>query len=325
MEIFACPSCNGSLFFENLACSCGQGVVWDPGSRNFLGIENRAGCANRHEIECNWAASANGALCLSCAMTRTRPDPSVRRNAALWAEAEAAKRWVLANLMRWGIFTAQDPASPPVFDLLSELVGSGREQVMMGHADGVITINVGEADAALRERRRSQLDEPYRTMMGHFRHELAHYLFLRLEPREQFIHPFRAMFGDERADYGAALQAYYNSGQPPQGWQETHVSEYARAHPHEDWAETMAHAMHLTDLMDSAAAMQLSTPRSALNVDAYDDPATEETLGSALDLAIAMNHMARSMGLLDVYPFIVSAGVREKLLFAREWLPRVVG
>ncbi|WP_118133499.1 putative zinc-binding metallopeptidase [Oceanicella sp. SM1341] len=325
METFACPSCSGTLYFENLACACGQPVVWDPGARVFRDADQVTGCANRAGIDCNWAAAGSGGLCASCAMTRTRPDLSVRRNAALWAEAEAAKRWVLANLMRWGIFTARDPASPPVFDLLSELVAGGREQVMMGHADGVITINVLEADTALREKRRDQLGEPYRTLTGHFRHELAHYLFLRLEPREGFLPAFRALFGDETADYGAALEAYYASGSPPAGWQESHVSEYARAHPHEDWAETVAHALHLTDMLDSAAAMQLATPRSQVEGDAYDDPADEHTLAAALDLAIAMNHMARSMGLPDLYPFVVSAGVREKLLFVREWLPRVTG
>ncbi len=51
---------------------------------------------------------------------------------------------------------------------------------MTGHAGGLITLNVAEADDPERERQRKSMGEPYRTLLGHFRHEIAHYYWDRL-------------------------------------------------------------------------------------------------------------------------------------------------
>ena len=101
--------------------------------------------------------------------------------------------------------------------------------VLTGHADGVITVNIAEADDAERERRRTAMREPYRTLLGHMRHESGHYYWDRLiaGTRTSTIPP---LFGDERADYAAALSTYYERGAPAD-WQERFVSAYATRTP----------------------------------------------------------------------------------------------
>lgn len=320
MRIFSCPTCEGTLFFENLRCGCGAEVAFDAQAAAFV----RAGspCANREAIACNWAAPEPGALCRSCAMTEVIPQAGAQGNAALWARAEAAKRWVLANLMRWGWLGASDPGPMPRFHLLSEAVRGGEAPVTMGHASGLVTINVTEADPAEIAQRREDMGESYRTMVGHFRHELAHYLFERLAVQDAFAEDFRARFGDERADYGEALRRHYDGG-PPQGWEEDHVTPYASAHPHEDWAETSAHLLHLTDMADSAEAAGLAMggepPRGW---DAYAEADPVRLVGLAAGLGLALNHVNRSMGLDDLYPFVLPDPVREKLAFVHGHLAK---
>ncbi len=323
METFTCPACGDRLFFRNAVCGCGAAVAFDPAARAFAALgEDCAPCANRDAIGCNWRAGPDGALCASCAMTRTTPDLTVADNAALWAEAEEAKRWVLANLMRWGLFAAGDPGPAPVFDMLGEQTRSGEAQVVMGHLDGVVTINIAEADPAVREARRQQMAERYRTMTGHFRHELGHFVFGRLAAADGFLDAFRALFGDERADYGAALRRHYAEG--PSAPDAAHVTAYAAAHPHEDWAEVFAHHQHLVDMTDSAARMGLECPAlSAAGGAAFDPYAcgdAETVLGVAAELGLALNHVNRAMGLRDIYPFVLTAAVREKLAFAHRWI-----
>ena len=201
----------------------------------------------------------------------------------------------------------------PRFHLLSEAVSGDEAPVTMGHASGLVTINASEADPAEIARRREDMGESYRTMIGHFRHELAHHLFERRAEDEAFADAFRARFGDERADYGEALQRHYANG-PPEGWPEDHVTPYASAHPHEDWAETTAHLLHLTDMANSAEAAGLAMagepPRGW---DAYAD---RDPVRLAAGLGLAFNHVNRSMGLNDLYPFVLPEPVRAKLAFA---------
>lgn len=312
MRIFSCPSCGERLFFGNLACACGSQVAFDPEADGYvpLGVP----CANRGEIGCEWVAEQGG-LCRSCAMTEVIPDAFHGENRWLWAEAEQAKRWVLANLARWGWFTGADAGPRPVFHLLAERTATGEVPVSMGHAAGVLTISVTEADPAVIVRRRVALGEPARTMIGHFRHELAHFFFERLARREAFTQAFRATFGDERADYAAALDAYYRGGPAP-GWESRHVTAYASAHPHEDWAESLAHLLHLTDIADSFVAAGLGAPAlPASDYDAYAEDDAERLITAAAGLGIALNHVNRAMGLSDLYPFVLAPQVRAKLGF----------
>ncbi|WP_037372258.1 zinc-binding metallopeptidase family protein [Salipiger mucosus] len=317
MQIFSCPNCGAPLYFHNTGCTCGQQVSFDPDAQSM----QLAGalCANRGDIGCNWVAETDG-LCRACAMTETLPDLREPDNLPLWETSERAKRWMLANLARWGWFTPADTGARPVFRMLSENTAVGQDEVIMGHANGLITINVTEASDAVLAERQEQFGELYRTMLGHMRHEVAHFLQLRLLEQHGFAEAFRALFGDEREDYGAALQAHYANPKPADDW---HITSYATAHPHEDWAETIAHLLHLVDLLDSAAAADLALPDGPPHgYDAYAEQDTERQIALAIDLSIAMNHVNRAMDLPDLYPFVLTQGVRKKLAFAHEWLRR---
>lgn len=317
MQLFRCPSCGATLWFHNTACTCGQQVAFDPDAQAMMA--DVAPCANRADIGCNWQAENDG-LCRSCAMTATVPDLREPDNLPLWQRTEEAKRWVLANVMRWGWFTRDDPGVRPVFKLLSEKTADGEAQVTMGHASGEITINVSEASDAELAQRQENMGELYRTMIGHMRHELAHFLFERLATDDGFLTGFRDRFGDERADYAAALKAHYAN---PKDKGDTFITRYATAHPHEDWAETIAHLLHLTDLLDSAAATGLALPEGPPpGYDAYAETATETLLTLAVDITLAINHVNRALDLPDLYPFVLAQPVRDKLAFAHGALRR---
>lgn len=316
MRIFDCPVCGENLFFENTACACGAEVAYDPDRASF--VQAFTPCANRDQIRCNWIAEGDAGLCRACAMTEVIPDIGGPENVSLWAEAELAKRWVLANLARWGWFTSGDDGRRPVFRLLSEQTSAGEAPVSMGHADGIVTINVTEANPAERARRRVELGEPLRTMIGHFRHELGHFFFTRLTDRSDFTEVFRDIFGNEQADYAAALQRHYADGAPAD-WQNNYVSAYSSAHPHEDWAECFAHLLHLTDIVDSFVAAGLDSDEApAPDYDPYDETDTDRLITFGAELGIALNHVNRSMGLPDIYPFVLSRPIRDKLAFVHE-------
>lgn len=316
MQHLTCPRCGQRVYFQNGFCACGAALVFDPEAGGFA--DGAAPCARQAEIGCNWAAETPGGPCRSCAMTMTIPDLAVEGNADLLIRSEAAKRWLLANLARWGWFIAADPGQRPRFHMLSERAGQAWVQVTMGHADGVITINVAEADPAIRAERQQRLGELYRSMVGHMRHEIAHFLFQRLAALPGFLPDFRALFGDETADYAAALQRHYDDPQPPG---EGFVTEYATMHPHEDWAETAAHLLHLVDMTDSFMASGLSGPGiPAPGYDAYADGDGDRLLHAAAAVALAVNEINRALDNPDVYPFVLTDGTRAKLKFARHWL-----
>lgn len=316
MMNFANPVGSGTLWFHNLTTAEGTPVAYDPQARAFLPMPPF--CANRSIIGCNWIAPEVGAFCRSCAMTALAPDPEIPNAISHWAETEAAKRWVLDNLGRWHWFRPEDPGTRPVFHMLAD----GHSIAEMGHGDGVVTISVSEADHVVRVSRREALDEPYRTMIGHMRHEISHMLWWRLSLREDFLISFREVFGDERCDYTAALQRHYEQG-PPADWEQHYLSSYASAHPHEDWAETAAHILHLTDIADSFVASGLVSPEMpGHNWSAYAEPDTEMLVHVATALVMRINHINRSMGLSDVYPFELSDSACKKLAFVHDWLRR---
>lgn len=316
MRVFANPVGPGSLWFDNLATADGTPVAYDPQARAFLPM--LPFCANRNIIGCNWIAPTQGAFCRSCAMTTLAPDTSVPHAIHNWAQTEGAKRWVLDNLGRWHWFRPEDPGVRPVFHMLAE----GAIPVVMGHANGVLTISVAEADEVIRTTRRAALEEPYRTMIGHMRHEIAHMLWWRLSLRTDFLDAFRSEFGDERMDYPTALNRHYSDGPPPD-WKLRFLTSYASAHPHEDWAETAAHLLHLTDISDSIIAAGLSAPELPHpGWDPYAEPDAERLIGIAAALVAKVNHVNRSMGLPDIYPFVLSGAAQRKLAFVHDWLRR---
>lgn len=316
MRVFSNPVGSGSLWFDNLATADGTPVAYDPQARAFLPMPPF--CANRERIGCNWIAPKEGEFCRSCAMTALAPDPTIANAIPNWAQTEAAKRWVLDNLGRWHWFRPEDRGTRPMFHLLAE----GPTPVPMGHAEGVVTISVAEMDPILLTTRREALHEPYRTMIGHMRHEIAHMLWWRLSLREDFLDAFRETFGDERIDYPSALQYHYQNG-PPVDWKQYYLTSYASAHPHEDWAETAAHLLHLTDIADSFVAAELSSPQiPAHGWDPYSEPDAQRLIHAAAALSVGVNHVNRSMGLSDLYPFVLSDYARYKLAFVHDWLRR---
>jgi hypothetical protein len=219
----------------------------------------------------------------------------------------------------------EDPQRGLAFELRRS--GPNEPQVITGHADGVITLDVEEADDARREQRRTDLREPYRTLLGHLRHESGHYYWQRLvEPNATWLEPCRLLFGDERADYAQALQRHHGQGPPPD-WGQRHISAYASSHPWEDWAETWAHYLHLRDTLDTARSFGLDSGSVELEIESFG-PATLERpvddLGANSFLALAngwlalttvLNELSRSMGVPDFYPFVLSRPVMRKLHF----------
>lgn len=315
MQRFTCPTCGTRAYFHNMTCACGDPLHYDPDRRDM--VAEAISCANRDAIECNWTATRQGALCPACALSHVVPDLTVGENARLLASAERAKRWVLANLANWGWFTADDPGRRPHFLMLSENTGGRSQQITMGHEDGEITINVTEADALIRLKRQLELGEQYRSMVGHFRHEIAHFLFDRLAVSPDFATEFRALFGDERADYGEALQRHYENPRDPG---EDYITSYATSHPHEDWAETVAHLLHLTDVADSFCSTHLAMPGVPDDYHPYAEDDTERLLNIAAEIAIAVNDINRALDNSDLYPFVLTQPVRQKIAFAHGWL-----
>lgn len=287
-------------------------------------------CANyeRYDV-CNWLIPEESpdVYCVSCRLTRTIPDLSVPQHIHLWGKLESAKRHLLYNLFALGLPVLGRDADPQfglAFDFMADSHAdteftepvAGQPQVTTGHANGVITINLAEADDVARARMREQMGEHYRTLIGHFRHEIGHYYWAQLIDNSKWLVEYRQLFGDERENYGAALQNHYANGPPP-GWQDRFVSPYASAHSWEDWAESWAHYLHIRDTLETAAAFQLTRePPWQQNPRDFDALMHRWT-----QLAIGMNAVNRSMGLADAYPFVLNAVTRGKLAF----IHRVIG
>lgn len=338
MQIFFCEKCGHTVFFENTTCEqCGVPLGFDPvqltmkalipGKDGLLATAASSGaqtyCDNYKYDVCNWLVSAQeptSPLCLSCGLNRTIPDLDVDGNVERWFEFEKAKRRLIYGLLRLNlpINLTSGPESGPqlVFDILAD--------AQTGHEAGVITMNVSEADDSVRESIRAQFNEPYRTLIGHFRHEIGHYYWEVLVKNSARIDEFRDIFGDERTDYAEMLAAYHTSGPKPD-WENTHISAYASAHPWEDWAESWAHYLHMVDALETANSYSVSPsiskkpPRLQLFASSGRDPYTAASAQSLLDawvpLSLAINDLNRSMGLSDFYPFVISPSVAKKLEF----------
>ncbi|HEX2702838.1 MAG TPA: putative zinc-binding metallopeptidase [Solirubrobacteraceae bacterium] len=325
MRSFACGHCGGLVFFENTVClRCSTPLRFDAELLSMVSMEPGAqwiDCANRELVGCNWLAEHDGELCRSCRLTRTRPGNADAAGLEDLAIAERAKRRVLVQLIELGLPGIRHGAL--AFDLLS----SAEQPVTTGHADGVITIDLAESDDARREARRAQLGEPYRTMLGHLRHELGHYMQPLLVVSEQVWAECRRLFGDDGLDYGEAVERHYVDG-PPVDWQDGYVSAYATMHPWEDWAETFAHYLHITDTLETAHefGVVVAGPRAVGSDDSLvavppADPDEREfaaIIESWLPLTYALNAINRSMGRDDLYPFALARPVVQKLSFVHQ-------
>jgi hypothetical protein len=258
------------------------------------------------------------------------PDLSIPGVLDRWRRIEDAKRRMVYGLVRLGLPIARDAEhAPPIFDFLYDAAAEtgAPPQLMTGHADGVITLNVIEADDVARERIRRELGEPYRTVLGHFRHEIAHYYWHRLVEASSDLPRFRVLFGDETLDYQAALQRHYREGPPP-AWRENHISGYATMHPWEDFAETFAHYLHLVDTLATLSDAGISFERSAATGNETFDPYRAEIAVNAeawIPAAFALNEVCRSMGQPDLYPFSLSPTVMIKLDFVHRLIAFAAG
>jgi hypothetical protein len=322
MQRFTCPRCRAQLFFENSRClECGTEVGFCPEMRAMAALAERRPCAQRRGAAvCNWlrVEADAGELCTSCALTRTLPDLSAPDAPERFRRVEQEKRRLCFTLLQAGLGRTMRAMR---FDLLADpqAVAGGAPAVSMGHAGGIVTISLAEADPGYRERTRTALEEPYRTVLGHLRHESGHFFFAHLVAgAPDRLARFRTLFGDERADYGAALAAHHagRSVFDPA----RHVSPYAAAHPHEDWAETWAHLLHVLDTLDTARGLGLDVGAGPV-----PDPWAAPTLAPLLEafgrLVAVLNDLNRSLGHADAYPFAPGPGVVEKLAFAHGLLP----
>jgi len=331
MRDFICPNCGQHLAFENSVClSCGSSVGFSPDDMTFLVIASGEGgerrgavhadeyqlCANLHLAKCNWLVEVEPvrALCASCRLTRVRPDGADTGAMAAFADAERAKRRLVAELneLRLPIISRdQDPEYGLAFDLLS----SANEKVVTGHHNGVITLDLAEGDDVHREQLRVEMDEPYRTLLGHVRHEIGHYYFYRLiSTSPSYRQRFGEIFGDHDADYQGALDRHYSQGAPP-GWERSYVSSYATMHPAEDWAETFAHYLHIRDTLDTAAAFGLAPANATYERRVLGPSGFDTIIQMWLPLAWSLNMVNRSMGKRDLYPFVLPVPVLDKMHF----------
>ena len=330
MRPFTCGVCASRLLFENSRCvTCGTLQGFDVAQMALVPVppeRNAVLCANLPAIGCVWLVDVPGELCVSCRLTRTRPADDDPEAVRAWARTEADKRRLVYQLLDLGL-----PVDPE--DLRFDLLSSSDESVVIGHADGVVTLDLAEEHDPHRERMREQMGEAYRTMLGHLRHETGHYYQQVLvdgpgvDPtlKQRYVD----LFGDDSADYAAALERHYQQGAPVD-WGERFVSEYATAHPFEDWAETFAHYLHITDTLQTAAAYGLSVSEPVAERVAplgappppVDHPVEAESAHELVDrwlpLSFALNAVNRSMGTDDLYPFVLTEPVIAKLEFVHE-------
>ena len=262
-----------------------------------------------------------GGLCESCSLTIERPNDGDTVGLAEFARAEAAKRRLVAELYELKLPIVgrdQDPDDGLAFRLLS----SAHEKVITGHDNGVITLDLAEGDDVHREQLRVEMEEPYRTLLGHFRHEIGHYYFYRLIAPPESLARFNELFGDPDADYQAALDRHYSEG-APEGWQETFVSSYATMHPAEDWAETFAHYLHIRDTLDTSASCGLAPAAATFDRPPLGPSAFPTIIEMWLPLSWSLNMVNRSMGHDDLYPFVLPPAVLDKMQFVHTVIDEV--
>ena len=339
---FACPNCARLVHFEVRVCpNCSATLGFDPASDAFLFLADNATiwrgttgethdlvvCENNNEYEiCNWLVPAGGEpRCRACRHNRTIPDLTVPTVPERWGRIEAAKRRLFHELIRLKLPIETPAEAEPfgrrglVFDFLYDASAetAGQPKVMTGHDGGLITLNIIEADDVERERARRALNEPYRTLLGHFRHEIGHYYEERLVDGTDLADECRQVFGDERIDYAESMKKHYGEG--ANAWAGEFVSAYATMHPWEDFAETFAHNLHIIDALATLGGFGVrmdplpgATAKPSVDFDPYKAP-TRQLIDEWVPFSFAQNAINRSMGQPDLYPFHLSETIVGKL------------
>ncbi|NND25425.1 MAG: hypothetical protein HKO00_05315 [Flavobacteriaceae bacterium] len=343
MKIFQCGHCNYSVYFENYTCdNCGhltgfrdkdrKMLTFDPSSEFLISDREQIQykyCKNNEFRVCNWVIERDDPddFCNACQLNRTIPDLSDLQNFDHWRNLEVAKHRLIYQLQKIGLAI---PSKMKVDDgLCFDFVAQRNDSnILTGHANGVITILLREADSVKREQMRKQFREPYRTLVGHLRHEVGHYFWERLVANNpNFLEEFRIIFGNEERDYAQALKTYYEQG-PINNWQDSFISKYATSHPWEDWAESWAHYLHVMDMVETAYFFGLNvTPidiEEGMKAKASFDPYAIEDFDiiveTCVPLSFAVNSINRAMGVPDVYPFVITPGVIKKMKFIHQLL-----
>lgn len=349
MDLFRCQSCEQVVFFESVKCTrCGHVLAFLPDRDVVSALEPEEGgpagsglwralgaggaryrlCQNSTEHGvCNWAVAADepDTYCRSCRLNHMIPNLADAKALEGWRRIEMAKRRLLYTLFGLGLpveTKQENPQGGLAFDFLKD---GAEGKVFTGHDDGLITLNVAEAEDPFREKMREQLGETYRTVLGHFRHESGHYYWERLLANGPLLKDFRELFGDEQQSYEAACARHYAEG-PPADWTERFVSSYATMHPWEDWAETWAHYLHMVDGLETARAYGLSlrpassgaAPEMAVTARRLDLRSFDDLMKGWIPLTLALNSMNRSFGTNDPYPFVLAAPAIEKLRFVHD-------
>lgn len=333
MRSFNC-TCGARVFFENTRClACNSGLGFSPDELDLIALPDSASgapalgcesatfrpCANYLENGvCNWLIpnASPHTLCVACRLNQTIPNLSEPGNKELWAEVENAKRRLIYGLFRLRLDVpskADDLERGLSFDIKSD---EGDVRVLTGHSDGLITLNIEEAHPERRERNRLALKERYRTLLGHFRHEVGHYYWDRLVRDGNQLDAFRKVFGDERDNYAQALERHYQA--PLEDYRLGYISSYASSHPWEDFAETFAHYLHMRDTLETAQHYGFSSTGVAPRGPGRNPTSLEPLLDDWLGLTVALNALNRSMGLPDAYPFALTPLVEVKLAFVHE-------
>ena len=346
MKLFRCDHCGHTLYFETVVCEhCGHRLGYEPEGNALVSLEPHdhdgswlaphlpgktfAFCANAEFGACNWLVEVGSGetYCRACRHNEIVPAMEDALNLIRWQVIERAKKRLIYSLLRMSLPLAtrkQDALHGLSFRFLNETLST--VPVLTGHIGGVITISLAEADDAQREYRRTQFNEPYRTLLGHFRHEIGHHYWDILVANKPAHAEFRRLFGDESQPYEAALQAHYGNGAPVD-WQAQYISGYATSHPWEDFAETWAHYMHLVDTTEMASAFgvhmrpTLDTSgelTARIDFDPYRIDDVHELIDNWVPLASLINNLNRAVGQHDAYPFVLTPMVIEKLGFIHQ-------
>ncbi len=343
MKLFRCDHCGNVIYFENTVCEhCGHTLGYWYKTNMMVSLEHEDDhlrapilpeskfvyCANAQHGACNWLVEYNPGgdpFCRACRHNGIIPPMDDPANLDHWQVIERAKKRLFYSLLRLHLPLAtrnEDPAHGLSFEFLADTAAP----VMTGHENGIITLALKEADDAIREATRLQMKEPYRTLLGHFRHEVGHYYWDILIENRPALDEFRRLFGDEREDYAQALQRHYEQGVPP-NWQATHITSYATSHPWEDWAETWAHFLHIVDTTEMAAAFGVRLNpkvdvtgelKTRIDFDPYQLGSIDELIDHWVPLSSLINNLNRAVGQHDAYPFVLTPVIVEKLAFIQQ-------
>jgi hypothetical protein len=352
MKLFACSHCRQVVYFESVSCvACGHRLAYLPDANTVSALveESSPNCSDggtlyralsvtapmvryrlcengvQHGV-CNWGvlASDDSTLCIACRLNQTVPDVSDAAEKAAWGRLETAKRRLVYSLRQLNLPIASRHEDEQGLAFVFAADNPG-QRVLTGHDHGVITINMAEADDPFREKIRVEMSEPYRTLLGHFRHEIGHYYWDRLVQSTPWHERFVAEFGDESAEYSEAIKRHYEQG-PPADWSSRFITAYASMHPWEDWAETFAHYLHMVDTLDTARSYGLALRPAPLGRAPLETTAARQVDFESFDdlvrawfpLTLALNSMNRGMGMPDVYPFVLCNAAIAKLRCVHE-------